>query len=246
MGSHVSREGPARCALAVVGRGRAAHPSHPSPNPSGQVPAPQCGGGGGGRGRILPQALGAIPFGSYGAGGPHPLAWPEHHFGRSVPLSPSPLDQEQMCLWSRNSSYLVNQSLKGVSDKEIWFSAEPARGRSQDKGSPTFLAPGAWDAPSQGVPASWAALGNTGCSCGADVSRQVGWAEAASTSPTPPPTWVQPSSTLHGTSTRAPLPPCPPSFLHRFPRKQGPRAMEMRQGPCLPSGQSDRHSEEEH
>lgn len=159
--------------------GRAAHPSHPSPNPSGQVPAPQCGGGGGGRGRILPQALGAIPFGSYGAGGPHPLAWPEHHFGRSVPLSPSPLDQEQMCLWSRNSSYLVNQSLKGVSDKEIWFSAEPVRGRSQDKDSPTFLAPGAWDAPSQGVPASWAALGNTGRSCGAEVSRQLGWAEAA-------------------------------------------------------------------
>lgn len=133
-------------------------------------------------------------FGSYGAGGPHPLAWPEHHFGRSVPLSPSPLDQEQMCLWSRNSSYLVNQSLKGVSDKEIWFSAEPVRGRSQDKDSPTFHAPGAWDAPSQGVPASWAALGNTGCSCGAEVSRQVGWAEAAATSPAPPPTWVQPSS----------------------------------------------------
>lgn len=182
-------------------------------------------------------------FGSYGAGGPHPLAWPEHHFGRSVPLSPSPLDQEQMCLWSRNSSYLVNQSLKGVSDKEIWFSAEPVRGRSQDKDSPTFHAPGAWDAPSQGVPASWAALGNTGCSCGAEVSRQVGWAEAAATSPAPPPTWVQPSSTLHGTSTRVPLPPCPPSFLQRFPSKQGPRAMEMRQGPCLPSGQSDPHSE---
>ena len=45
MGSHVSREGPARCALAVVGRGRAAHPSHPSPNPSGQVPAPSVGAG---------------------------------------------------------------------------------------------------------------------------------------------------------------------------------------------------------
>lgn len=49
---------------------------------------------------------------------------------------------------SRNSSYLVNQSLQGVSDKAIWFSAESGRGRSENKRlpPPPSLSPGAWDA----------------------------------------------------------------------------------------------------
>lgn len=49
---------------------------------------------------------------------------------------------------SRNSSYLVNQSLQGVSDKAIWFSAELGRGRSENKrlSPPPSLSPRAWDA----------------------------------------------------------------------------------------------------
>ena len=50
---------------------------------------------------------------------------------------------------SRNSSYLVNQSLEGVSDKAIWFSAEPVRGRSENKQLPPLpsWSPGAWGTP---------------------------------------------------------------------------------------------------
>lgn len=43
---------------------------------------------------------------------------------------------------SRNSSYLVNQSLEGVSDKAIWFSAEPVKGGGRTSApTPSFLEP---------------------------------------------------------------------------------------------------------
>ena len=75
-------------------------------------------------------------------------AWPCTSATPSLPVIPGlPRSGPDVPL-SRNSSYLVNQSLQGVSDKAIWFSAEPGRGRSENKRlpPPPSLSPGAWDA----------------------------------------------------------------------------------------------------
>lgn len=92
------------------------------------------------------------PVCSCQAGTPLPVVWPEHHFGTAWPCTSAPHSSPCHPLasprsgtdvpLSRNSSYLVNQSLEGVSDKAIWFSAEPVKGGGRTSApTPTFLEP---------------------------------------------------------------------------------------------------------
>ena len=125
-----------------------------SPAPGGAGPQLLAGGGGG-------RANGPQPWRQPGlllpCRQPAPPRPAQHHLGKawpctsatlSLPVIPGlPRSGPDVPL-SRNSSYLVNQSLQGVSDKAIWFSAEPGRGRSENKRllPPPSLSPGAWDA----------------------------------------------------------------------------------------------------
>lgn len=78
---------------------------------------------------------------------------------------------------SRNSSYLVNQSLREFLIRQFG-SQQSMRGRSKDPQPPPppSSCPGAWDAPQPGSYPSWTVLGRKvfQASCGAGKSWQVG------------------------------------------------------------------------
>lgn len=217
----------------------AGHPTTttPRPLPRRAGPSSQCGGRGWRWGEGVCSCC-CRPW-SQSSSAPVKLAAPTPLLGQSIileglactsasfslPCHPwPPLDQEQMCLWSRNSSYLVNQSLKGLSDKAIQFSAEPVRGAERGRGlpPPPSLHPGAWGAPSQGLPTSWWLWGTQvsrppvepRCS-----GRWGGWAEDARSLP-PPGSGCSQVPASSSTSMKAHcLPLIHPSFLHHLPSK---------------------------
>lgn len=190
----------------------------PQPPPGRQALLPGVGGDGAGRGESCPR-----PCSQSGLAPAEPgrgTAWEGLALHLCLPLPglpslASPPSGTDVPL-SRNSSYLVNQSLAGAPEKAIWFSAEPGRGwgRGDAQRCPRLpQAPGC-GAPSQGARPSLAPLGKKGSPGLASrwsVPGRWGWAEVAGRLPPPGPGRKAPGGMTTANPVPSPAVMCPVS-----------------------------------